>query len=85
MSFLHKKLDEEDRKQIKEDVKKIVESFGDVLNSLENLPEEGFIQRESSFREEKKEFFKDLNFRERVFKNSKNKNKNFLIAEKKKW
>ena len=85
MSFLHKKLDEEDRKQIKEDVKKIVESFGDVLKSLENLPEEGFIQRASSFREEKKEFFKDLNFRERVFENSKNKNKNFLIAEKKKW
>lgn len=85
MSFLHKKLEEEDRKKIKEDVKKIVDSFGDVLNSLENLPEEGFIQRASSFREEKKEFFKDLNFRERIFENSKNKNKNFLIAEKKKW
>jgi len=85
MSFLHKKLDEKDKEKIKEDVKEIVDTFGSVLSSLSDLAEEGSIERKNSFREEKKDFHNDSSFRKKMFKNSKNKNKDFIIAEKKKW
>ena len=85
MSFLHKDLDLNEKKKIEKDVKKIVDSFGKTLESLGNLSKEGFIERDESFREETLEFPCDKNFKKRILDNAKDKDKDFIIVEKKTW
>ena len=85
MAFLHKDLSLEEKRKIEDDVKNIVDSFGKVLSSIGDLPEEGAIERDVSFREEISDFDCDLDFRKRMFENAPQKNKDFIIAEKKKW
>lgn len=85
MGFLHKDLDLKEKERIGEDVKEIVNSFGEVLDSFGDLPEEGFVIKEKSFREEKNDFFCDEDFRRRILENAPEKNKDFIIAERKKW
>ena len=85
MSFFYKHLSEEEKEDIRLEAKKIMDSFGEKLSVLGDLPEEGGIFREESYREEKKNFCEGKEFRKRIFKNAKNKNEDFIIAEKKKW
>ena len=85
MGFLHKDLTDDEKKRIGEDVKQIIDSFGKVLGSLGDLPLEGSIEMEETFRSETLEFPCDNGFRARILENAPNKNKDFILAEKKKW
>lgn len=85
MGFLHKNLTLKEKEQIGEDVKKIIDSFGKVLSSFGDLPIEGAIERKETFRSETLEFPCDVEFRSRILENAPNKNKDFILAEKKKW
>lgn len=85
MGFLHKDLTLEEKEIIQQDVKKIVDSFGSVLESLGELPEEASIERQDSFREETLEFPCDKELKKNILENAPNKNENFILAEKKAW
>lgn len=85
MSFLYKELDEKEKEKINLEAKSIMDSFGKKLSSLKNLPEEGSIEREESFREETLDYPCDENLKQNILNNAKLKNKDFIIAEKKKW
>lgn len=85
MSFVYRDLNAEEKKKIEEDVQGIVNSFGETLSSLGDLPEEDSVERDKSFREENGDYTFIEGFREKIFENAPNKNEDFIIAEKKKW
>jgi Asp-tRNA(Asn)/Glu-tRNA(Gln) amidotransferase C subunit len=88
MDFLYHKLSEKEKEEIRKQVDSILNSFSAKLSKLSKLDKkdekESFIEREKDERTEGGE--KDGSFsREIMFKNAPEKNKDFIIAEKKKW
>ena len=84
MDFLFHKLSEKEKEEIKKQVDSILNSFSAKLSKIDGKVEESFIEREKCERGEGGE--KDKSFsRETMFKNAPEKNKDFIIAEKKKW
>ncbi len=86
MDFLFHNLSEKEREEIKKQVNTILESFSAKLSEIGKgeKEEDNFIERKEFERQEGKE--KDDTFsREIVFKNAPEKNKDFIIGEKKKW
>ncbi len=81
--FLFHKVSEEEKEVIKNQAKDIIDSFSKELSKVELIEDEPILEREVSARfegEETEEFSKEL-----MFSNAPNKNKDFLIAETKKW
>jgi Asp-tRNA(Asn)/Glu-tRNA(Gln) amidotransferase C subunit len=85
MDFLFHNLSEKEREEIRKQVDSILNSFSAKLSEIGKGEEkESFIEREKSERLEGGE--KDSSFsREIMFKNAPEKNKDFIIAERKKW
>lgn len=83
--FLWHIVSEQEKKDIKKQAKKIMDSFSKKLAELDKKAEEPFIERGEGIREEKDGEECDGTFREMLFKNAPNKNDDFIIAEKKKW
>jgi len=84
--FLWHKVSEEEKKKIQEQAKSIMESFSKKLSKLEKELKnvDVGVERPQGEREEGKlkpsEIDKDI-----MFKNAPEKNKDFIIAEKKGW
>jgi hypothetical protein len=94
MDFLFHKISEKEKEEIKKQVDSILNSFSTklsngnlqrVLNSSSNPTEvDSFIEREEFERKEQGK--QDESFsREIMFENAPEKNKDAIIAEKKKW
>jgi len=85
MDFLFHKLSEKEREEIRKQVRTILDSFSEKLSQIDGgEKKESFIQREDSERKEGGEGDKSFS-REIMFHNAPEKNKDFIIAEKKKW
>ena len=77
-------MDESKREEIRKQAKGILDSFAHSLEKVKIKGKE--LKREvGGFREEGNGEEGDKDFRERMFKNAPEKNKDFIIAEKKKW
>ncbi len=77
---------EEGRKRIKQ----LIESFSKKISSVGSLEQEPEIIRDVCDREEEKDSVKtdiqdSSEFQKLMFKNAKEKNNDFIVAEKKKW
>lgn len=83
-SFIWHEVNEEERKSIKEEAKKIMDNFG---KELEKLGEGDFIfvERDNSLREEKDGGFYDKDFQGIMFDNAPKKSRDSIIAEKGEW
>jgi hypothetical protein len=83
MDFLWHKVSEKEKEEIEKEVKFMIEGFSKKLSKIGQVPESS-IERGEGDKEEKTEC--DENFsREIMFKNAPEKNKDFIISEKKKW
>lgn len=87
MSFLFHKISEKEKEEIRKQVRSIIDSFSTKLSKIDKDVKEDFIERENCEREEKRESKEnDGDFsREIMFENAPEKNKDFIIGEKKKW
>jgi len=85
MDFLYHKVSEEEKEEIKKQAKEIMEKFSKKLAKVDKKIPEPLIEREEFEREEKEGLETASDFRERMFENAPQKNKDFIIAEKKKW
>ena len=84
MDFLFHNLSEKEREEIRKQVNTILDSFSAKLSKIDGKVEDNFIEREEYERKEGQEQDK-IFFREIMFENAPEKNKDFIIAEKKKW
>jgi hypothetical protein len=85
MDFLWHKVSEKEKQEIQEQAKQIMNSFSSKLSKIKDNLEDSFVERDFGEREEN-EGKNDENFsREIMFNNAKEKNKDFIIAEKKTW
>ena len=85
MDFLFHTLSEKEKEDIRKEAKRILDSFSEKLSKVKVSEEEPLIKRKSSEREEKEGVDAEEGFRERMFENAPEKNKDFIIAEKKEW
>lgn len=83
--FLYHEVSEKEKEKIKKQAKEIMEKFSKKLAKVDKKIPEPLIERKEFEREEKQGKESDSDFRERMFENAPNKNKDFIIAEKKKW
>ena len=85
MDFLFHKVSEEEKEEIKKQAKKIMDKFSEKLSNVSEEMSEPLILRKEFEREEGEGKESNSDFRERMFSNAPSKNKDFVIAEKKKW
>ena len=85
MDFLFHKVSEHEKEEIKKQAKNIMEKFSKKLAKVDKKILEPLIERDEFEREEKEGLETGSDFRERLFENAPNKNKDFVIAEKRKW
>jgi len=85
MDFLFHKLSEKEKEEIRKQVDTILNSFSAKLSKIGKGEEkDNFIERKEFERNEGKK--PDNSFsREIMFKNAPEKNKDFIVAERKKW
>ena len=83
--FLFHKVSEKEKEEIRKEAKEIMDSFSKKLSKVKEKIPEPLIERDEREREEGKAKEKESNFRSRIFENAPNKNKDFILAEKKKW
>jgi Asp-tRNA(Asn)/Glu-tRNA(Gln) amidotransferase C subunit len=82
--FLFHKVSEEEKQEIKKQAKDIMDSFSKKISSLDEEIPENLIKRETGERQEGGKCKEDFS-REIMFENAPNKNKDFILGEKKKW
>ena len=84
MDFLFHKLSEKEKEEIRKQVDTILNSFSAKLSKIDGKVEDNLIERKEF--ERKEGIQRDDSFsRETMFRNAPEKNKDFIIAEKKKW
>ncbi|MCX6746995.1 MAG: hypothetical protein NTU63_02570 [Candidatus Pacearchaeota archaeon] len=84
MDFLFHKISEKGKEEIRKQVKSIIDFFSNKLSKIDKAVKEQFIERENCERIEKEENKENFS-REIMFENAPDKNKDFIVAEKKKW
>jgi len=82
--FLWREVSEKEKEEIQKQAKRIMDDFSKKLSRVDKKIPEMLIERESGEREERKGECLDLD-REVMFENAPEKNKDFIIAEKKSW
>jgi len=82
--FLWHKVSEKEKEDIKKQAKDIMDSFSRRLSKLKVSVDEPIIEREKCERVESSGKCEDLD-KDIMFDNAPSKNKDFIIAEKKKW
>jgi len=85
MDFLWHKVSEKEKGKIKEEAQHIMDVFSNKLSKIDKEMAEPLIEREKGEREEGSGSEGSKEFREAMFRNAPNKNKDFIIAEKKDW
>lgn len=83
--FLFHKVSEKEKEEIRKQANKIMEDFSKQLSKIEKKTEEPVIERKEFERKEGQVKNDESFSREIMFKNAKNKNKDFIIAEKGEW
>ena len=83
--FLFHSVSESEKDQIKKQAKAIMDKFSDRLGKIKEKIPEPLIEREEFEREEKEGKVSDEDFKKRFFDNAPQKNKDFILTEKKKW
>lgn len=83
--FLFHNVSEKEKEEIKGQAKAIMDSFSKKLDKVDEKISEPLIEMDKGEREEVDRETMDMDFRKRMFENAPIKNKDFLIAEKKKW
>ena len=83
--FLFHKVSEKEKQEIKKQAKSIMDSFSKKLSRVDKKISESLIERDEGEREEGGGQICDNEFRKIMFENAPNKNKDFIIAEKKGW
>lgn len=83
--FLFHKISDEERVEIKLKAKKLVDNFSKKLENVKGLKEGYSIEVGEGFREEGDGVECDDAFRKAIFENAPEKNKDFILAEKKTW
>lgn len=83
--FLFHKVSEKEKEEIRKEAKGIMDSFSKKLSKVSKKIPESLIEREEGEREEVEKKEENSDFRERMFENAPRKNKDFILAEKKKW
>ncbi len=83
-NFLWHKVSEKEKEAIKKQAKDIMDSFSKKLSAIDRKMPEPLIEREECERDEGKEKSLDID-KKIMFENAPKKNKNFIIAERKKW
>lgn len=84
--LLYHEVSEKERKDIEKQAKHILDVFAKEISKIEIKDKGGIIERDNGDREEKEKDFEENEIsREIMFENAPNKNKNSIIAEKKKW
>lgn len=83
--FLFHKVAEKEKQEIKKQVKGIIEDFSKKLSKINTKTKDASIERETGERPESKTKSCDTEFKKVMFENALNKNKDFIIAEKKQW
>ncbi len=81
--FLWHKVSEQEKEDIKKQAKGIMDSFSRKLSKIKDIPEL-VIERAECERDEGNGKCQEID-REVMFANAPNKNKDFILAEKKKW
>jgi len=84
MSYLWHQVSEEEREEIRKEAKRILDDFSKKLASLK-LKDVVLQDKENLGRIEGSGTTPDSGFKERMFANAPNKNKDAILAEKKKW
>jgi len=84
MDFLFHNLSEKEREEIRKQVNTILNSFSAKLSEIKGEIKEQSIDRKEFERKEEEEIDESFS-REIMFKNAPEKNKDFIIGEKKKW
>jgi len=77
-------MDDKKKEKIEKQAKQILDKFSKALASVKS-EEESNVVREKDRREEGEGEKCDSGFRKIMFENAPNKNKDFILAEKKKW
>jgi len=83
--FLFHKISEKEREGIKKEAKEIMDKFSKKISKVKEKIPEPLIERKEYEREEKLGKDSNSDFRERMFENAPEKNKDFILTEKKKW
>ena len=83
--FLWHKVSENEKKEIEKQAKSIMDSFSKKLSKIDKKIPEMLIERDEGERIEGVGEVCDNEFRRIMFENAPNKNKDFIIAEKKSW
>jgi len=86
-NFLWHKVSEKEKVKIKEEAKKIIDSFTKELERIEKkkIPEWSIERKESEREESVSASECDSVFKDLMFSNAPKKNKDFIIAEKGEW
>jgi len=85
MDFLWHKVSEKEKQEIQAQAKQIMNNFSNKLSGIKENLEESFVERDFGERTEN-EGMRDENFsKEIMFNNAKEKNKDFIIGERKTW
>jgi len=77
-------MDEKKKEEIRKEAKEILDNFAKALDAVK-IKEKDLKVEIGGFREEGLGMEGNKEFRKRMFANAKNKDKDFIIAEKKKW
>ena len=89
MDFLFHKVSDSEKEEIKKQAKDIMDKFSERISKVKSKIPEPLIEREEFERLEEKTPVdsekSNSDFRKRLFENAPKKNKDFIIAEKKKW
>jgi Asp-tRNA(Asn)/Glu-tRNA(Gln) amidotransferase C subunit len=83
--FLFHKVSDKEKEEIKKEAKAIMDKFSKKLSKVDKKISESLIERDEFEREEKGGKESNSDFRKRMFENAPEKNKDFILAEKKKW
>ena len=83
--FLWHHVSDEEKKVIKRQSKKIMDSFSKRLAEVDKNTEDVSVERGSGMRDEGNGEDCDETFREMFFKNAPHKEGDFILGEKKKW
>jgi Asp-tRNA(Asn)/Glu-tRNA(Gln) amidotransferase C subunit len=84
MDFLFHKLSEKEREEVRKQVNTILDSFSAKLSEIKGDIKEQSIDRKEFERKEGEKIDESFS-REMMFKNAPEKNKDFIVAERKKW
>ncbi len=75
----------ENTEEVRKLAKKIMDEFISALNKVKETSPEFGVRRNENIREPFENKYSDSDFKDRILKNAKNVNGDFIVAEKKKW